>query len=122
MLRAGLRGRLLLAGGALALWAGPAVAEPARALSAAEATGLANVLGCLSLAAFSAGLLVGWNRGRRGWIWGMSVAAGFEVVLAGLMPADWGIVRPWLPFLIVGALAMLGLGGLGGWVGSRARR
>ena len=108
-----------MAGSLLALGAAPAAAGQ-HALKPAEAVRLVTSLGWLSLAAFCAGALVGWRSGRRGWIWGMRVAAAFEVILAFLIPADWATIRHWLPFLGTGAVAILGAGGLGGWLGSRA--
>jgi len=115
-----LRPRLLLAAGLLALCASPAAAAGRHALNAAEAFRLMTALSWLALAAFFAGVLLGWHIGGRGWIWGMRLAAAFEVVLAFLIPAHWEMIRPCLPFLVAGAAAMLAAGALGGWLGSRA--
>jgi hypothetical protein len=117
-----LRQTLALAAGLLGVAAWPAAARGQQALEPAEALRLATTLAWLSLAAFSAGVLVGWLAGRRGWAWGVLMAAALGGMLACSLPADWAMIRSWLPLLGCGVVLMLGLGGLGGWLGARAAR
>jgi len=113
---------LALAAGLLGAAAWPAAARGQQSLEPAEALRLATTLAWLSLAAFSAGVLVGWLAGRRGWAWGVVMAAALGGMLACSLPADWAMIRSWLPLLACGVVLMLGLGGLGGWLGARAAR